>query len=239
MRKELSKKELEKIEDSELENWGRYLTDTQATKLEEELAVRIDHKALLKLMGYYHKLKRENDQNVQAHGDYIRILLQLVRSYPERTFFTDSSPNVRDEEMGEFVEVWRRHVDENPDDAYITGNAGLFLRYTDKELAVEYLKKAIELDPHDYVWSRSVCYMWSLQLEYMRMERFHLAQDLLYYGALDRNDADVGVSIARQNNLQTMCKAALALGRLKLAEKYARQHDEFVGKMKDPHTRAA
>jgi len=232
MRKELSRKELEEIEDRDLENWGRYLTDTQGTRLEEELAVKVDHKVLLKLLGYYGNMQRQDKRNQQAHIDYIRILVQLARTYPARTFFTNEAPNVREEESNEFLQIWKTHVDENLDDADIIGNAGLFVQSMDKELSVEYLRKAVALDPHNHVWSRTLCY-WSIQLDYMKMDRYDLAEDILYYGALDRNDAAHGVSIARQSNLQAMCKAALALGRLKLAEKYARLHNEFVDQILD------
>lgn len=162
--------------------------------------------------------------------DYGRRLFEpgvAAKCLPQILWFVENEPRsdlaakancfvTRPEDAARVREVWRRHVRENPDDAWIHGKASMLFWIADRVFARSSLEKARALEPTNPKWAHSLAAFYALLQEW----RLALEQ----YEALFELDPR-----QRANWLGEAGKAALESGNHALARRYAVEYLECPG----------
>jgi tetratricopeptide (TPR) repeat protein len=117
--------------------------------------------------------------------------------------------------------LWLAHLEKNPEDLSILGNAAEFFFHADKDLAEESLLKAISLDPENPVWPKELGFLYwlgrrsdsakeSKKMAGKALEQYEIAYDL----TADNKE--------RSYLLQDLAENAYEAGEIEKADQFAR-----------------
>ena len=195
---------------------GRKLTAEEAKELEAMLRENPDAvEARRKLLGYY----RGNESREARR----RHVLWFIEHRPESEIhknFGSLLAQIDGEAFEKGKDLWLEHVEKQPKNAKILGNAAKYLLLSDQERAERLLKQAKELQPDNSQWA------WELAQLYQLKGRFAEpgTKEELMKKALSEMKAAQAMTteeMARFYNLDYLSSMAFSAGELEQAKEYA------------------
>jgi hypothetical protein len=116
------------------------------------------------LLGAY-SLKRFQSEPVRHAREF--HVLALIRDFPTSPVVGTPHAGLdalrEGEAYREAKRLWLKHVEEQPTDARILGNAAIFFTIHDRTVAGEFFRKAKALEPENLMWSRRLAHLYSLE----------------------------------------------------------------------------
>lgn len=131
---------------------GAALTTEEAVDLERRVAEDPwDLESRTVLIGHY-LTRLHDDEAPSAHRDHI---LWLIEHQPEAPvlgvpFF--ANPVLDGELFRQGATIWNRHLERDPDSLAILHNASAYFLFADRELAIELLERASQIEPENPRW---------------------------------------------------------------------------------------
>ncbi len=199
---------------------GSKLTEEQAEGLEAALeATPDDVRIRVRLAAYYMRRQFRSAESRQAHATHA---LWIIKNRPESPaaalFVTHIDRHLHRETYSVARDAWLKHVEENPGNVTILGNAAEFFTLGERAKAIELVTRARELEPESPEWPK-------------RLGRLH-ALDVLRRGQIDAEaakrsfkayEAALGKTKGRERYymLKDVARVALYAGELEKAKTYA------------------
>ena len=199
---------------------GRALSREAAVALERRLADNPgDHPARVQLIAYYFGRPRDSD----ARKRRIEHVLWLVRNRPEAEVLSvppGQLNHVLDADA--YSEAWTvlsQHLESMPDNLNVLRNAAGFLRFSDRERAIELLRTAQRTDASNPLWARELGHLHRLD---MGGGRWPLDADAAVLALAQFERAYELLGVARGDSLlRYLAETALGAGQTEKARSYA------------------
>ena len=199
---------------------GRELSQVAATALEQRLADNpSDQTARVQLIGYYFARPR----NSNAHKRRIEHVLWFVRNQPEAKVLSVPPAQIyhlQDANAhSEAWTAWSHQLERMPDNLDVLRNAAGFLRFSDRQQAIELLERAQRIDGSNPLWARELGHMHRLDMGGGRWEQDAEAASR----ALVQFERAYGLLAAHRGDslLPYLAETALAAGQTEKARAYA------------------
>ncbi|MYE10713.1 MAG: RNA polymerase subunit sigma-24 [Gammaproteobacteria bacterium] len=213
---------------------GMNLGAEEVEALEERLGSNPhDLQARGQLIVYYHAKSFRDAGSRRIHADHV---LWMIRNAPDADFLAaphakvDPVMNPEGYFAGKFA--WNDHLEQEPTDATVVGNAAnFFSEFQDREAVIETLQKAKSLDPHNPKWPTLLGHV------YLRVASFSRQLDAIapLPEGLDADSPHLPDGLAglfEQPRPEGSSTATLAL------EEFERAY-ELTGDLERPHLRGS
>lgn len=144
---------------------GRELSQEAAVALEQRLADDPgDTTARVQLLAYYFSRPRDSD----ARKRKIDHILWLVRNRPESEVLSAPYGQINHvlntDAHSEAWAAWSQHLESMPDNLKVLRNAAGFLRFRDRQRAIELLERAQRIDRENPLWAKELGQMHRLDM---------------------------------------------------------------------------
>lgn len=136
---------------------GRELTGEEAVDLERRVAENPwDLESRTILLGYY-SARRTDDEARSAYREHI---LWLIEHQPEAPVLGVATVGVNPTLDGRLYRqgaaIWTRHLERDPNNLAILHNASVYFRFAERELAIELLERASQIEPENPRWRERI-----------------------------------------------------------------------------------
>ena len=144
---------------------GRKLTDDQARELEDAVKQKPDDlDSRVKLLAYF-MTRQSSPDKMKARQAHV---IWLIENQPRSPIFGmgyAGLDRVRDGETYDLAKaLWGKHVEANPKDTVILGNAADFLLLWRRDEAQALLERCLRLEPDDEVWHQKLAQLLRLKM---------------------------------------------------------------------------
>lgn len=185
-----------------------------------------DMHSRMKLVVYYYHQKRDMPKYQKA---YWRHVLWIVKNRPLSEFITSPHVSLDPDDATDTYKrasaLWKKHIESQPDNPDIYGNAADFFSGEDDERAARYLRKAMELEPESPRWPKRLGKLFQSRYRFgdgskEQMQEWAQKSHQYFHMAEKRHD---GQSLPI-DLLKKLGKTALASGQTDRARTYARRY---------------
>ena len=212
------------VEANSLTMQGTRLSDDAAKKAEEQLRANPDDLSLrTKLLGYYTSKQFESEAARKVRQSHV---LWVIEHRPEAAVAGlpqgQLDPITDGEAFSQGKQLWLKHVEANPKNLNILGNAANYFLLWEADTSEQLLQKAKVLDPNNPEWSSRLGLLYTLGMNRKpRDARKALAAKALeqFENALRLTDD----ANARSYLLKDTAKAAFEADELDKAKTYAEE----------------
>lgn len=195
---------------------GGQLTTEDVANLEDVLlADPYATEARVRLIGYHWSRTWANDNSRRRHSE---LTLWMVRNSPRHALFKMSygriNPRMSPESFLQARGAWLAHLEAQPEDPVLLGNAADFLLSDDRPLAMSLLYRAQAVDPANADWPGKIGHFTSLGSSTQAAAAEALPHFERAYTLSDN-------PYARERHLVSVVRTAYEAGRFELARTYA------------------
>lgn len=144
---------------------GRELSQEAAAALEQRLTGDpSDETARVRLIAYYFSRPRDSDARKRKIGH----ILWLVRNRPESEVLSVPYGQINHvlnaDAHSEASAAWSQHLESMPDNLKVLRNVAGFLRFSDRQRAIELLERAQQIDGANPLWAKELGQMHRLDM---------------------------------------------------------------------------
>ncbi|MDE0691418.1 MAG: hypothetical protein OXI55_04145 [Gammaproteobacteria bacterium] len=195
---------------------GQQLTAEDVANLEDVLlADPYATEARVRLIGYHWQRIWGNDDSRRRHSD---LTLWMVRNSPRHALFEMAYGRIdrqtSPESFQQTREAWLAHLEAQPEDPVLLGNAADFLLMEDRPLAMSLLHTAQAVDPANADWPGKIGHLTRLGSTTQAAAAEALPHFERAYTLSDN-------PYARERHLVSVVRTAYEAGRFDLARTYA------------------